>query len=74
MLQASLYCVYSDIISVESLGVAYAAYEIYGPEDPLPISKDLLMFMIRSQRPLYLTAGKFVPMSLTTFVTVFIYI
>ncbi|EZA46447.1 hypothetical protein X777_00149, partial [Ooceraea biroi] len=33
-------------------------------------AKDLLMIMIRGNKPLYLTAGKFFPMTMATFCNV----
>lgn len=65
-----MYCWWGNELIFESIAVAEAAYEVYKTENGQQISKALLLIMLRAQRPLYVTAGKFVPLSYSSFVSV----
>ncbi|XP_018407524.1 PREDICTED: uncharacterized protein LOC108783453 [Cyphomyrmex costatus] len=62
-----LYCIVGEILVTECEGVYEAAckYKWYNLEPKK--AKSLMMIMIRANRSLYLTAGKLVPMTMSTF-------
>ncbi|KAF5308144.1 hypothetical protein FQR65_LT06323 [Abscondita terminalis] len=70
MFQISLYCFYGNEVTIQSAMVRDACYMtewIYcGPM----VRKHLFLIMERSKRPMVLTAGKFVNLSLASLVTV----
>ncbi|KAB0805267.1 hypothetical protein PPYR_02237 [Photinus pyralis] len=70
MFQITLYCAYGNEVTVQSAMVLDACYMtewIYcGPE----VRRSLFLIMERSKRPLALTAGKFVNLSLSSLVSV----
>lgn len=65
-----MYCWWGNELIFQSMAVAEAAYEIYNSENAQHVSKALILIMLRAQRPLYVTAGKFVPLSYSSFVSV----
>ncbi|XP_067209502.1 odorant receptor 10-like isoform X1 [Linepithema humile] len=62
-----LYCVVGEILIAKAEGVYYAAYNyewyLLEPKE----AKNLLMIMIRAEKPLYITAGRIFPMTLSLF-------
>ncbi|XP_029672536.1 odorant receptor 49b-like [Formica exsecta] len=62
-----LYCVVGEILIAQCEGVYHAAYnyEWYTLEPKQ--AKDLILIMIRANKPLYITAGKMFPMTLSMF-------
>ncbi|XP_050447467.1 uncharacterized protein LOC126849563 [Cataglyphis hispanica] len=62
-----LYCVVGEILVAKCEGVYYAAYDyewyMLAPER----AKILILIMIRTHKPLHITAGKFFPMTLSMF-------
>lgn len=68
--QVSMYCWWGNVMILESMGVADAAMDIYKSEEATYVTKTLILIILRSQRPLYVTAGKFVPLSLNSLVGV----
>nr|QAB43898.1 olfactory receptor OR19 [Oedaleus asiaticus] len=67
-----VYCWFGDDLITESEKVALAAYEALSSLQgcPLPITRSLLLLMQRAQRPLYITAGGFFPLSRESYVAV----
>ncbi|XP_031329655.1 odorant receptor 94a-like isoform X1 [Photinus pyralis] len=70
MFQITLYCAYGNEVTIQSAMVLDACYMtewIYcGPE----VRRNLFLIMERSKRPLVLTAGKFINLSLSSLVSV----
>ncbi|XP_011686442.1 PREDICTED: odorant receptor 43a-like [Wasmannia auropunctata] len=62
-----LYCALGEILMAQCNEIYYAAYnnEWYSM-DP-KVAKNLLLLLIRSAKPVYLTAGKVFPMTMVTF-------
>lgn len=65
-----MYCWWGNELIFESMAIAEAALEVYGSESSMHVSKALILIMLRAQRPLFVTAGKFVPLSYDSFVSV----
>ncbi|XP_018303869.1 odorant receptor 33b-like [Mycetomoellerius zeteki] len=66
-----LYCALGEFLVAQCNEIYYAAYsnEWYSV-DP-KIAQDLLFLLIRGAKPIYLTAGKMFPMTMTTFCSPF---
>ncbi|KAH0954331.1 OrU27, partial [Eciton burchellii] len=62
-----LYCVVGEILVTQCNGIYYAAYDyewyMLQPEE----AKTLMLVMIRANKPLYITAGKMFPMTMSMF-------
>ncbi|KAL0883468.1 hypothetical protein ABMA27_016840 [Loxostege sticticalis] len=69
-LQVFLYCYQGHELSVESGNVGAAVYESPWYKMSLPLRRDLLMLMMRSQRLAKLTAGGFTTLSLNAFMAI----
>ncbi|XP_031329180.1 odorant receptor 94a-like isoform X2 [Photinus pyralis] len=71
MFQITLYCTYGNEITIQSYRVLEACYMtewVYcGPK----VRQNLFLIMERSKRPVVMTAGKFVTLSLALLVSVF---
>nr|ARO70233.1 Odorant Receptor 21 [Dendrolimus punctatus] len=70
VVQVFMYCYQGNCISEESVEVADTIYEMPWYVCSLPIRKSLLVMMIRSRRPIELTAGGFVTLSLECFMSI----
>ncbi|KAF5291588.1 hypothetical protein FQR65_LT01901 [Abscondita terminalis] len=57
---------YGNEIMVQSQGIANCCYDVYFVEADIRLQKALLLIIQRSQRPIQMTVGKFVPLSLAT--------
>nr|XP_022899911.1 odorant receptor 49b-like [Onthophagus taurus]XP_022899913.1 odorant receptor 49b-like [Onthophagus taurus] len=68
--QLLIYCWNGNEISVYSVLVAKAAYNCDWLQADKDIKTSIMLIMMRAQRPLYLTAGKFSKISLETFTAV----
>ncbi|GJQ81915.1 hypothetical protein Trydic_g20383 [Trypoxylus dichotomus] len=68
--QIGMYCYWGDEATFHAASVAKAAGEVDWPGAPLHVSKALVVIIARSQKPLYVTAGKFVALSMDTFVSI----
>ncbi|RLU20800.1 ObirOr5-U58 [Ooceraea biroi] len=62
-----LYCVVGEILLAQCEAIYDAAYEYNWYTLEPKETKNLLMIMIRANKPLYLTAGKLFPMTMATF-------
>ncbi|XP_031329182.1 odorant receptor 94a-like isoform X2 [Photinus pyralis] len=71
MFQITLYCSYGNEVTIQSYRVLEACYMtewVYrGPK----VRQNLFLIMERSKRPMVMTAGKFVNLSLSSLVSVF---
>lgn len=65
-----MYCWWGNELIFESQAVSQAALDVYHTENSQHSSKALILIMLRAQRPLYVTAGKLVPLSYESFVAV----
>lgn len=65
-----MYSYWGNEIQLNSQAVAQACYEATFIGTDVRFQKGLILFMQRSQRPIKLTAGKFVFLSLNTFMSV----
>ncbi|KAL6268505.1 hypothetical protein P5V15_001637 [Pogonomyrmex californicus] len=65
-----LYCVVGEILISKAEGIFYAVYNytwyLLTPNE----ARNLLLIMIRTEKPLYITAGKIFPMTLSMFCSV----
>ncbi|KAI4459720.1 odorant receptor [Holotrichia oblita] len=68
VMQIFLYCYYGNMITEASDAISFACYETDFVGTDLRFQKGLLLIMMRSQRPIVLTAGKFAQISLAAFV------
>ncbi|XP_017782138.1 PREDICTED: odorant receptor 30a-like [Nicrophorus vespilloides] len=66
----AMYCYWGNEVSETSLGVAQAAAEVDWVDLPGHIPKSLIMVIIRAQKPLRITAGKFFPLNMATFMSI----
>ncbi|XP_067206071.1 odorant receptor 13a-like isoform X2 [Linepithema humile] len=62
-----LYCALGEILVGQCNEVYYAGYNNKWYSMDPKITKDLLIFLIRGNKPVYLTAGKIFPMTMATF-------
>ncbi|XP_011173574.2 odorant receptor 43a [Solenopsis invicta] len=62
-----LYCVVGDILIDKAEEVYNAVYNYTWYMRPPKEARDLMMMMIRAEKPLYITAGRMFPMTLSTF-------
>ncbi|XP_067206072.1 odorant receptor 13a-like [Linepithema humile] len=62
-----LYCALGEILVGQCNEVYYAGYNVKWYSMDPKITKDLLIFLIRGNKPVYLTAGKIFPMTMATF-------
>ncbi|KYN43792.1 Odorant receptor 43a, partial [Trachymyrmex septentrionalis] len=65
-----LYCVVGEILIAKGEGIFYAAYNYTWYLRTPNEAKNLMLIMIRAERPLYITAGKIFPMTLSMFCSV----
>ncbi|KAF5308087.1 hypothetical protein FQR65_LT00629 [Abscondita terminalis] len=66
-IQVFLYCWWGNELTLANESLAFGISETYSPDLPISHAKALKLMMIRSQRTLCLTAGKFAPLSLETY-------
>ncbi|XP_067205194.1 putative odorant receptor 19b isoform X5 [Linepithema humile] len=62
-----LYCALGELLVGQCNEVYYAGYNNKWYSMDPKITKDLLIFLIRGNKPVYLTAGKIFPMTMATF-------
>ncbi|KAL6445333.1 hypothetical protein ACFW04_002268 [Cataglyphis niger] len=62
-----VYCVVGEILIEKCEGICYAAYEYAWYTLKPNEARSLMLIMIRAERPLYITAGKIFPMTLSLF-------
>ena len=65
-----MYCYWGNEVTLEAQHVAHAVAEMDWVDLPLDVQKGLVLVIARSQRPIYMTAGKFVPLSMIMFMSV----
>ncbi|XP_068910837.1 odorant receptor 4-like [Tenebrio molitor] len=70
LLEIFLWCYYGNEVIVKSEQLTTSAFKSDWPDCNKEYKKDLLLFMIRSQRPLKLYAGGYFPLSLQTFMAI----
>lgn len=68
--EISLICYWGNEISLESQNVIHACYDVNFFGSDVRFQKALFLIMERSKRPITLTAGKFSPLTLGTFLWV----
>ncbi|KZC05383.1 Odorant receptor Or2 [Dufourea novaeangliae] len=68
--QTSLYCIAGQLLATQSEGVYEAAYNCEWLKLKPKDARNLILIMIRSKKPLYVTAGKLFPMTMLTFCNV----
>lgn len=66
-IQVFLYCWWGNELTIANEALALGAAETYNPEGTITRAKALKLMIIRAQRPLFLTAGKFAPLSMQTY-------
>ncbi|KAB0804556.1 hypothetical protein PPYR_01526 [Photinus pyralis] len=71
MFQITLYCSYGNEVTLQSYKVLEACYMTEWIYCGSEVRKNLFLIMERSKRPMVLTAGKFINLSLTSLVSVF---
>ncbi|XP_011861191.1 PREDICTED: odorant receptor 43a-like [Vollenhovia emeryi] len=62
-----LYCALGEFLMAQCNEIYYAAYNNQWYSMNLKIVQDLLLFMTRGSKPIYLTAGKMFPLTMATF-------
>ncbi|XP_018374359.1 PREDICTED: odorant receptor Or2-like [Trachymyrmex cornetzi] len=65
-----LYCVVGEILIAKGEGIFYAVYNYAWYLRTPNETKNLMLIMIRAERPLYITAGRIFPMTLSMFCSV----
>nr|QBB72988.1 odorant receptor [Protaetia brevitarsis] len=68
--QISLYCYWGNEVTLQAANVAKAVAEADWLEAPKSVRKAIILVTARSQKPLYMTAGKFVNLSIDTLVRI----
>nr|CAD7450706.1 unnamed protein product [Timema bartmani] len=66
-----VFCKLSTDLALQSAAVAEAAYNMEWYDAPPTFKSSVCVIIARSQRPVALTAGKFNPVTLNTFISVF---
>ncbi|KAK4887790.1 hypothetical protein RN001_004061 [Aquatica leii] len=66
-IQVFLYCWWGNEMTLANESLALGISQTYTPDTPISHAMALKLMMIRSQRTLCLTAGKFAPLSLETY-------
>ncbi|KAF5302817.1 hypothetical protein FQA39_LY01997 [Lamprigera yunnana] len=69
-LQIGLYCFFGNKVTFMGADISTALYEGDWLSSSSSFKKSMLITMIRLKKPIYLTMGKFSPLTLATFVTV----
>lgn len=69
-IQFILYCLFGNEVTLKGLDIPSALFECEWLESSRTFRTDMIITMIRMKRPLYLTVGKFAPLTLGTFVSV----
>ncbi|XP_017777947.1 PREDICTED: odorant receptor 4-like [Nicrophorus vespilloides] len=70
LIQMFIFYWYANDIIIESMKVAEAVWHTDFYEFPLDVQKDLIIFMMRAQKPLTLKVGPFYPISTTTAISI----
>lgn len=68
--QLTLYCWFGNEVTVRGLELPNAIWESDWLQSSQIYRKNMLITMSRMKRPIYLTVGKFAPLTLNTFVAV----
>ncbi|CAH1374577.1 unnamed protein product, partial [Tenebrio molitor] len=70
MCQVAMYCWYGHIVMTTSDNIGHSFYMSNWYESDITIRKNLSIFLEKTKKPVTLTAGKFITLSLTTFTRV----
>ncbi|XP_050293710.1 odorant receptor Or2-like [Anthonomus grandis grandis] len=70
LFEIGICCWFAGLLTIKSLEVADACYNYTWLNSPASTKKLLLIILMRSQRPLYITAGKYARLSMTSFLMV----
>ncbi|XP_011695958.1 PREDICTED: uncharacterized protein LOC105454781 [Wasmannia auropunctata] len=65
-----LYCVVGEILIAKAEGIFYAAYNYTWYLRTPTEARNLMLLMIRAEKPLHITAGRMFPMTLSLFCSV----
>jgi len=68
--QVFLYCYWGNEVTTSSLNVSQASYEVNFVGKDVNFQRGIAMIMLRSQKTLEITMGKFIKLSLSTFASV----
>nr|WKF45102.1 odorant receptor 44 [Podabrus annulatus] len=68
--QIALYCFFGNKVTETANGISMALYEGDWLSSSASFKKSMLITMTRMKKPIYLTMGKFSPLTLSTFVTI----
>ncbi|KAK5643621.1 hypothetical protein RI129_007466 [Pyrocoelia pectoralis] len=69
-LQIGLYCFFGNKVTIMGEDISLALYEGDWLSANRSFKKSMLITMLRMKKPIYLTMGKFSPLTLSTFVTI----
>lgn len=69
-----IYCYFGDEVTTESVNLIDAVMEMDWPGAPISVQKSMVLVMGRSIRPVHITAGKIINVSIDTFMRVSIII
>ncbi|XP_025161020.1 odorant receptor 43a-like [Harpegnathos saltator] len=67
LMHMCLYCVVGEILIMQSEKIYQVAYEYPWYNKEPKVAKSLMLIMLRASKPLYITAGRTFPMTMTTF-------
>ncbi|KAI4456221.1 odorant receptor [Holotrichia oblita] len=71
-IQLLLFCYWGNEVALESQSLTFSCYEVNFVDMPKHFQKHLIFMMQRCQRPVILTAGKFINLSLSAYVSVIV--
>ncbi|XP_025161016.1 odorant receptor Or2 isoform X2 [Harpegnathos saltator] len=67
LMHMCIYCAVGEILVIQSEKIHQAAYEYSWYNKEPKVAKNLMLIMLRANKPLYITAGKTFPMTMSTF-------
>ncbi|XP_019695882.2 odorant receptor Or2-like [Harpegnathos saltator] len=67
LMHMCIYCAVGEILVIQSEKIHQAAYEFSWYNKEPKVAKSLMLIMLRASKPLYITAGKIFPMTMSTF-------
>lgn len=70
LFQLFIYCYSADEVTTESVKVIDGVMEMDWPGAPISVQKSMVLVMVRGLRPVRITAGKFINISLDMFMRV----
>uniref|UniRef100_A0A310S3N5 Odorant receptor 21 n=1 Tax=Chrysomela lapponica TaxID=153811 RepID=A0A310S3N5_CHRLA len=68
--QLILYCWFGNEVTLKADRIPFYIWECDWISADAQFKKSMIFTMVRAKRPLYLTAGKFVPLTLSTFIAI----